>query len=340
MKCLYIYQNYRKSYSGLGKTLLSYFKQETRVEVIEFQFKPFSYHFTVSRIINRLPLINKMHFELENKRLIREVNKLKPDCIFVMKGTDLYPETLKYIRAEHPKIKLACFNPDDPFNLNNASSKTSILACMDYYDHYFIWSKALKSKIEERGIKAHYLPFATDKELIYPVEPTGTSYDLAFIGNGDKERNEWIAAIAKEMKSREVAFGFHVFGANIQPVDGITVEGQRNGRAYLEAMVSSKVNINILRLQNKNATNMRTFEIPASGAFMMHESSDEAKAIFIEDQEAVYFSSIEELIEKTTYYLEHEEERLAIARKGYLKAISYEQSYNQRILNIINTLCR
>lgn len=335
IKLVYVYQNYRKSYSGLGVSFLSKFRKNPGLEILSFEFEPLSYRHTINRVVNRLPYLKDIHFKIENKRLVDYVMKQKPTHVFVMKGTDLQPTTLEAIKQIHPSVRLYCFNPDDPFNLNNASSKESILNCIPLYDHYFVWSRKFLTPIGELGTNVSFLPFATDRDLIYPVEPLTVSYDLSFIGNGDNERNEWIKKIADYIIDHKIDMNLHVFGANINPVAGISIEGQKNGKDYLQTVVSSKININILRLQNKNSTNMRTFEIPAAGGFMLHEYSDEAKDIFIEDKEAVYFSTIEELVDKAKFYINNESRRMKIREKGYMKATKYEQTYESRVGEIL-----
>ena len=48
---------------------------------------------------------------------------------------------------------------------------------------------------------------------------------------------------------------------------------------------------------------MRTFEIPASKGFMLHEKSEEVMDFFEEGKEAEYFSSPEEVLDKLKFYL-------------------------------------
>jgi spore maturation protein CgeB len=83
---------------------------------------------------------------------------------------------------------------------------------------------------------------------------------------------------------------------------------------------------------------MRTFEIPGAGGFMMHESSNEAQEIFLPDREAVYFSNPGEFAEKAQFYLKNVSLRQKIAEVGYKKATSFDCSYQQRVMTIVNTL--
>ena len=59
--------------------------------------------------------------------------------------------------------------------------------------------------------------------------------------------------------------------------------------------------MNVLRLQNKGSHNMRTFEIPASGGFMLQERSNEVLEFFEEGKEIECFSSVKELKDKINF---------------------------------------
>jgi spore maturation protein CgeB len=83
-----------------------------------------------------------------------------------------------------------------------------------------------------------------------------------------------------------------------------------------KATLASAINLNVLRMQNKNACNMRTFEIPGCGGFMLHERSSELPGLFRPGIECDDFGTADELRRKIDYYLSHAEERARIASAG------------------------
>ena len=106
----------------------------------------------------------------------------------------------------------------------------------------------------------------------------------------------------------------------------------------LKCLTQSKININILRLQNKDSTNMRTFEIPAARSLMFHERSKEAQEIFKEDEEVIFFDNAKDLVEKANRIINNNSLRDDILNKGYLAATSSENLYSSRVESILNTL--
>jgi spore maturation protein CgeB len=75
---------------------------------------------------------------------------------------------------------------------------------------------------------------------------------------------------------------------------------------------------------------MRTFEAPASRAFVLAERSEEQLEFFAEDREAVYYGSPEELLTKLRFYLKRDEARHRIATAGYERCLRSGYAYADR----------
>jgi spore maturation protein CgeB len=74
----------------------------------------------------------------------------------------------------------------------------------------------------------------------------------------------------------------------------------------------------------------RTFHIPASGGFMLHERTPEVQELFEEGKECAFFSDAQELARKVEYYLTHDEERRHIAEAGRTRCIESGYSVDDR----------
>lgn len=81
----------------------------------------------------------------------------------------------------------------------------------------------------------------------------------------------------------------------------------------------SKINLNITLRSIETGVPQRIFDIMSVGGFVMTNYQEELEELFVPDEEIVLFHSMEELLEKTEYYLLHERERVRIAMKGYQK---------------------
>jgi len=97
--------------------------------------------------------------------------------------------------------------------------------------------------------------------------------------------------------------------------------GELYEQQYREAIWGSKINLSFITKANQDEVAHKSFEIAACGGFLMAERSDGHLAKFREDQEAVFFSTTEELIGKIRRYLPDEAARARIAAAGRARAV-------------------
>ena len=79
---------------------------------------------------------------------------------------------------------------------------------------------------------------------------------------------------------------------------------------------ASSINVDINRLYQMDIIPMRIFDIMACGGFVLAEYSKELGDIFEIGKEVETYSTLDELVLKATYYLDHESEVLEIAERG------------------------
>lgn len=82
---------------------------------------------------------------------------------------------------------------------------------------------------------------------------------------------------------------------------------------------NSKINLNITSKTIETGIPQRVLDILACGGFCLTNYQPEMEAYFAAGRELVMYQSMEELSAKTSYYLQHEEERNRIAARGQRK---------------------
>lgn len=85
------------------------------------------------------------------------------------------------------------------------------------------------------------------------------------------------------------------------------------------AFFQSKVNVNITLRSIQSGISLRCLDIMCAGGFLVSNYQPELAEYFEDGKEVVLYHSRQELLEKIQYYLEHEEERMEIARNGQKK---------------------
>lgn len=92
----------------------------------------------------------------------------------------------------------------------------------------------------------------------------------------------------------------------------------------------SRINLNFTSKPIRTGLPLRIWDILGAGGFVLTNYQSEIPEYFEIGRELETYSSEEELLEKISYYLQHEEERQIIARNGYEKA-KENYSLNARV---------
>ncbi|MCK5347709.1 MAG: glycosyltransferase, partial [Candidatus Heimdallarchaeota archaeon] len=149
-------------------------------------------------------------------------------------------------------------------------------------------------------------------------------YDIVFSGQWSslhKQRNEFIKQIAE---APFVQDGKYSVGFFIAAAPGVLPEcvekynhGPRWGIDMHRVLKSGRVVINAeIDIGRGDAGNMRLFETTGTGSFLLTEYHKNINRYFEPGTEIETFEDSTEMLEKIKYYLEHPEEREAIARNG------------------------
>lgn len=97
------------------------------------------------------------------------------------------------------------------------------------------------------------------------------------------------------------------------------------------------ININVFHAQCVNSANPRVYDVLAAGGFLLTEYKPVLEDEFTIGAHLDTYTTLDELREKTEYYLSHEDEREAIARAGQKKVLA-ECTYRDRVQVILDTL--
>lgn len=93
---------------------------------------------------------------------------------------------------------------------------------------------------------------------------------------------------------------------------------------------ASKINLNISLRSIKSGIPLRAFDILGSGGFLLTNYQDDFLDFFQPGEDFDYYESEQDLINKITYYLHHDDERIAIAASGHDK-VAAGHTYLHRI---------
>ncbi len=272
-----------------------------------------------------------------NRRFREIVHAFKPDVILATSGKNLSPASLRWVKEKTGAL-LVNYATDDPFN--EAVTTSMFRQAIPLYDLYVCTKRAIIDDVRKAGCpNAMYLPFAYKPEVHFPEGPNTPdekrrfTSDVVFIGECDEDRLPYITAMLKAIPDLRL----HLYGGkwDRHPALRKYHRGFAIGHNFRLAVSGAKIIFNLVRKANRDDHVMRTFEIPACGGFMLADRTDGQRAFLTEDREAVYFSSVEEMIDKTRYYLDHPSERKRIAEAGRHRITSDKNTYKDRLRTII-----
>ena len=122
-----------------------------------------------------------------------------------------------------------------------------------------------------------------------------------------------------------------------KPIPGVKCLGLADYNSQMPYIFhNSKININMTFRCIPSGIPLRVMDVLGSGGFLITTYQDEIAEYFEEDKDLVIVRSPEEFIEKTAYYLEHEDERKEIAQRGQEKV--FEKFAYTKLLPEVLTL--
>ena len=268
-------------------------------------------------------------------RQILELARTRPiDVLWLDKALQVRPSTLRRVKEIHPSCVIIGYSPDDMAARHNQSGQ--FLRCLPLMDVYFTTKSYGVEELRALGCpRVHFVANAYDPDTHRPVPLTAERKKLlgapvGFVGTFEEDRARSMQFLASQGVCVRV-YGndwqsFHPKTPNLR-IEGHAVYGD----VYAEVLCACDINLCFLRKMNRDLQTQRSVEIPACGAFMLAERTDEHLDLFKEGAEAEFFASDEELVEKVRYYLDHSEQRQRIAAAGRERCLRSGYSYQERL---------
>ena len=143
------------------------------------------------------------------------------------------------------------------------------------------------------------------------------------------ERADLIGAVAGQ-------FPFDLFTQNREfTVDNLRNHGTVDYYTQMPLVFRrSRINLNISLRSIKSGIPLRAFDIMGSGGFLLSNYQADYLEHFVPGEDFVYYESRENLLDKIGYYLEHEDERRAIAASGHDK-VAAAHTFRHRVREML-----
>jgi spore maturation protein CgeB len=294
----------------------------------------------VSRALRRI-LMSRLTHEFNNQ-LLDMAKVFRPDIFVAFKGNWIQAETLKLLSGRG--ISLYNYFPDtSAFSHGNWLPKSLPEYNCVFYTKPF-WYADVTKQINLQD--AFFLPHGYDPGLHRPVILNATDIseyecDVSLIAMHTQHKESTLEKLISLRPNLNLCIWGNGWADRCQArelrkfIKGFPLLGE----SYTRALQAARINLAVMSGRVVGATSgdlttNRTYTIPASGGFMVHERNPEVLDLYEENEEIVCFDSTEELAAKIDYYLAHPEERIAIAQAAHRRCVP-AYSYDNRVAQIL-----
>jgi len=254
------------------------------------------------------------------------VAREQPQAVIVYRGTHIYPQTLRQIRAVSPGSVLVGYNNDDPFAPKHFPRLFRFfLAGIPEYDVVFAYRHRNLEDYRIAGarrvelLRSWFVPERNHPVELNSAERDTFGCDVAFVGHyEDDGRVAYLEQIVRR------GWKFRLYGPGWDPVIGksgilssLTPVRPVWGEDYNKALCGAKIALCFLSKLNRDTYTRRCFEIPATRTMMLSEYSDDLAGMYRQGAEADYFNDIDSMLEKIAHYLGDDNLRQAVAQGGW-----------------------
>jgi hypothetical protein len=278
-----------------------------------------------------------------NRAVRKAIKKKQYSIVLVDNKSYLSARTLNNIRKQHPSIKIVNLLTDDPFG-KFTKSWSLIKRNASLYDLFFVPRKVNKNELKNVGAGRVELCFRSfDPDFDRPMDLSKddlTYYHtrIGFVGTYENVRASYIAYLIQNDVPVTVVGNDWPGGEHWEIIKPYYRGPSVFEEEYIKTINGMEIALHFLRHGNRDEQDSRTFEIPACKIFVIAERSELHTQLFKENEEAVFFSTKEELLEKVRFYLCEKDERDRIALNGYNKCFSAGYDHKSRMEKVLQTI--
>lgn len=262
-----------------------------------------------------------------NADLMSCVRGSAPQALLVYRGSHIYPQTLRELRRASQETLLVSYNNDDPFSPAYPRWQwRHFLAAVPEYDLVLAYRPHNLVELKEAGarrvelLRSWFVPERNRPVALTDAERQEYGCDVVFAGHYENDgRLQCLEAVVRAgwtLKLFGHDYGWHRALRNSAELRRFVPIRNVWGDEYNKALCGARVALCFLSRLNRDTYTRRSFEIPASGTMMLAEYTDDMAALFRAGEEADFFHSPQELVEKLRRYLGDDALRRRVADAG------------------------
>lgn len=193
------------------------------------------------------------------------------------------------------------------------------------------------------GVASEYLRIGFDPRVLERLTLDGATreqHGAVFVGALNRRQHGSGNAMLNRA-AQQTPIDFWGYGAGSWPSSS-PIRQRYHGEAWgiemFRVLYESKLALNRhIGVAGNFANNMRLYEATGVGTLLVTDEKENLADLFAPDREVVTYAGEDELVEKVAYYLEHDDERRAIARAGQERTLR-DHTYRRRMEELLAIL--
>ncbi len=275
------------------------------------------YDFSDRDVSRQFGLFNsrKLGVRSANACLLDACRNVEPDLVLLGHADVIQPDTLAAIRKALPAVRIAQWNYDALYLADNIRRLESKI---DVVDITFVSTAGpAPARLSRPGGRVAYLPNPVDSSMEdgRSFEVADHEHDLFFGMRSGRNWRRWGDepltgdALAKRLRAAFPDFRLCLPGLEERP--------PVYGMAYLNSIRNSLMGLSLSQESNQPLyASDRMAHLTGMGTLTLIDRSTGFDRIYAED-EAAFYSSVDELIEKARHFKNHPDEARLVAERGW-----------------------
>ena len=261
--------------------------------------------------------------------LAAQIRHYKPDVVLNQAMDEIPNAFFHELRGEIPLMAGQVASP--LIQQKTFPSYDLVVSSLPHFVNYF----------QTQGIASELNRFAFEPAILERLQAENKSYDATFVGSLSPHHRARVDLI--ETIARLIDVDIWGQGAEAFPADS-PIRRRHHGPAWgvemFQILHDSRITLNHhIGIAEDYANNMRLFEATGAGAMLITDHKSNLREMFEPEKEVVTYRSPAECLEAIRHYMDHEDERKAVALAGQRRTMR-EHNYRIRMQELAEILTR
>lgn len=267
-----------------------------------------------------------------NRELLQTVRTQQPDLLFcVLLGYEVWTETLDLIRGASRALVIN-WGTDDSWKYESFARYVA--------SHVDVWATTSATAAAQAQREGHdnfvLTQWAAGRDfLAEPLPASQCKHTVTFVGSAYGNRKQWVEALGA--RGIDVQCFGHGWSSGAVAAEDVP-------RIYRESVLTlnfgdSGLHLKGLKPYRSRQIKARVFEVPGAGGCLLTEAAENLAAYYTPEREVLLFHKPDDLATTIRHYLDHPEERDAIARAGHART-RREHVYDDRFARLLEEAAR